>query len=130
MAFGKKPPQKHRFDPRDDWRDLLFYTRGRIGRFTFVWVFALVAVAWLAVGFAVETFGPGDPTQQLVAWTLATLPLSWMAGAVSAKRLQDLGLTPWIALTLLLPGIRWVFALGIGAVPGEGAWNKYGWPPK
>lgn len=128
MPFGGRQPQRPRFDPRDDWRDLFLRTRGRIARVTFVWTFALVSLIWLGLGYAIETSAPSDILVPL--WWVVTSPFAWMGFALGAKRFQDLGLTRWGALVLMLPGIRWAVALGLAAAPSESAYNPYGWPPE
>ena len=57
------------------------------------------------------------------------LPLAhyeWVELALVIKRLQDRGLTGFLAIFVFVPGINLAFIVGLGLIPGQDGPNAYG----
>lgn len=129
MAFGRSGPLPEENlatprDPRRDARAMWLGFSGRIGRVSYAWTMAGVAVAWGARVAALDAGWLGE-----WAGLAAAAPVAWVAAALTAKRAHDVGLTGWIGLLLAVPVARWILVLGLCAAPAEAAWNRWGSPP-
>lgn len=54
-----------------------------------------------------------------VLWLLFTLPFVWIATAMSVRRAADVGLSPWIGLSILIPLLNLVVILILALLPTE-----------
>ena len=114
--------------PRSDaWTTIFLSLHGRVSRRQF-WLYGVAALLGLALlgqallGIARVRAGTAD----LVVNLLLLLP----ALAVSAKRWQDRGRSPWWVLVALIPVIGWLWALvDNGFVRGTPGPNRYGERP-
>lgn len=111
----------------DSWRHVFLAWRGRVSRRTF-WIYGvggllLVALYLQAVlGIAGMAHGRAE--------SMVNLILLYPALAVSAKRWQDRGRSPWWVLVVLIPVIGWIWALvDNGLVRGTRGPNRFGPEP-
>ena len=116
---------------------LFFNPIGRVSRepywlaFALIWaVFAIFITLWLRdtdlsepvdLEAAVAAFVESNP---LVPYLL--LLFQWVELALVIKRLQDRGLTGFLAVFVFLPGVNILFIIGLGLIPGEPGSNAYG----
>lgn len=116
---------------------LFFSPIGRVSRepymlaLGFLWaVFAIPVSLW------VQTLEiPGDQTAVVTMEDFVNshplLPYMlfashWVVLALAIKRLQDRGLTGFLAVLIFVPVINFFFVIGLGLMPGEPGPNAYG----
>ena len=114
--------------PRSDaWTTIFLSLHGRVSRRTF-WTHGVAALIGAAVYLHLLAGIVGLPRSraELAVNLLLLLP----ALAVSAKRWQDRGRSPWWVLVALIPVVGWLWALiDNGFVRGTPGPNRYGEPP-
>ena len=71
---------------------------------------------------------PGATSRQWLP-LLVYVPGFILLAIMSARRLQDMNVTGWLALFSLIPLINFVFGLVLLCVPGERGENRFGAPP-
>ena len=104
------------------WND--FGWHGRVGRTT--WLLRIVGLALLAVAFGLLAGSLlGDAGSAVVAALFA-----WCAGAVSTRRLHDIGKSAWSLLVLLVPVVGPLWLLFQLTRPGVEGRNRYGTDPE
>jgi uncharacterized membrane protein YhaH (DUF805 family) len=105
------------------WR-VLFSLRGRVNRRTWWWYGVALPVG---LGLLAHALLGIAGTAAKTAEALVNLALLWPAIAVSAKRWQDRGLSPWWVLVALVPAAGWLVALVFnGLLPGTPGPNRHG----
>jgi uncharacterized membrane protein YhaH (DUF805 family) len=113
-------------DP-DSWRFLYGRWKGRVSRRSF-WLHGVVGLIGLGLLLrALLEIAGMSPDRADGVVSLVTL---YLGAAVSAKRWQDRGRSPWWVLLLLVPvvGVIWTL-LDNGFVRGTPGPNAYGPPP-
>ncbi|WP_349359383.1 DUF805 domain-containing protein [Stappia sp.] len=121
---------------------LFFNPIGRVSRepywlaFALVWaIFAILITVGLrdmdlsgvnldepqSLEMAVAAFVESNP---LVPYAL--MLFQWVELALVIKRLQDRGLTGFLAIAVFIPGINIAFIVGLGLIPGTPGPNAYG----
>lgn len=116
---------------------LFFNPIGRISRepywlsFALVWTFFAIAITvWLrAAQITPDTPLPEAMTSFIEANPLMPIMLivfQWVELALVIKRLQDRGLTGFLAIFVFVPGINLAFIVGLGLIPGQDGPNAYG----
>jgi uncharacterized membrane protein YhaH (DUF805 family) len=113
-------------DP-ESWSFIFGAWRGRVSRRTF-WLYGVAALLGLSVlGQALlEIAGVRGERSSWIVEVLLVYP----ALAVSAKRWQDRGRSPWWVLVVLIPVFGWLWALvDNGFVRGTGGPNRFGPEP-
>jgi uncharacterized membrane protein YhaH (DUF805 family) len=108
--------------------------RGRARRSAF-WGF--VGLQWLIffglmfIGIALDTSGSGDGGTLTVVlpmlFFLASVVPFW---AVFVRRIHDIGLSGWLALAVLIPGIGPLIFLALSLFPGSPNDNRFGPAPR
>ncbi|MSQ54592.1 MAG: DUF805 domain-containing protein [Betaproteobacteria bacterium] len=103
---------------------LLLSFRGRLGRARFCFAAVPLAVAFAAIYAAVDQHVGGQATLAL------NLPLLWILGALSVKRLRDRARSPWWLLIVLVPvlGPLWL-GIELALFKGTDGENQYGADP-
>lgn len=112
----------------DSWRYVFLSWRGRVSRRTF-WTCGVGGLLLLALylqavlGIAGVARGRAESAINLI--------LLYPALAISAKRWQDRGRSPWWVLVVLIPVVGWVWALvDNGLVRGTTGPNRFGAQPR
>ncbi|WP_193177780.1 DUF805 domain-containing protein [Oricola nitratireducens] len=110
---------------------VLFGFRGRIGRKSF-WLGALLMILIQAAVISRIVTIPED-SPEIALWGLVLLAIwlasAWVALALAAKRLHDLGLPGMLAICLLIPAISFIAFLLLAFLPSRPETNEYGPPP-
>ena len=111
----------------DSWRHVFLSWRGRVSRRTF-WLCGvgglLLVALYLQAVLGIAGVGRGR------AEAMVNLILLYPVLAVSAKRWQDRGRSPWWVLVVLIPVIGWIWALiDNGLVRGTRGPNRFGPEP-
>ena len=104
-----------------NWSD--FGWHGRVPRSTWWW--RLVVLAAIAIAFGMlagALLGPAGAT------VVAAL-FAWCAGAVSTRRLHDIGQSAWSLLVVLVPIVGPLWLLFQLTRPGVEGRNRYGSDP-
>lgn len=108
------------------WRVLLS-VRGRVSRRTWWWYGVALPLGLGMLSYALLGIAGSTLT---TAEALVNLALLWPAIAVSVKRWQDRGMSPWWVLVMLVPAVGWLVALVFnGLLPGTPGANRYGAAP-
>ena len=107
----------------------VFQLHGRIGRARYL-AYGLVLNLLLVLCLLVLVTIAGDSAAGLVAvkW-LSAAAAAALAVVLGGRRLQDLGVTRWAALILLIPVVNLVFSLWLICAPGKPGANRFGPPP-
>jgi uncharacterized membrane protein YhaH (DUF805 family) len=116
---------------------LFFNPIGRISRepywlsFVLIWAFFGIAITiWLrdaaitpemSIQEAVGAFIEANPLLPLFM-----IGFTWVELALIIKRLQDRGLSGFLAIIALVPYINIPFIVGLGLIPGQDGPNAYG----
>lgn len=103
------------------WSD--FGWHGRVGRAT--WLSRIVVLALVAIAFGLLAGASiGDAGSAVVAALFA-----WCAGALSTRRLHDIGKSAWSLLVVLVPVVGPLWLLFQLTRPGVEGRNRYGSDP-
>lgn len=118
---------------------LLFNPVGRVSREPYWLGFALI---WTLMGIPFNTWLQsidlsGGLTEVTIVDFVNSNPLipfllfaiQWVELALVIKRLQDRGLTGFLAIFIFLPLINIFFIVALGFIPGETGPNRYGPAP-
>lgn len=56
-----------------------------------------------------------DPAPEMLLWAMAAyaLPFAWVGLSMSVRRALDAGLSPWLGVGFLVPGLNWLTILGL-----------------
>lgn len=109
---------------------------GRAGRETYWLVLFLV---WVVIGIAfriwyvslpdgitLETLNLGEFIGSNSLLPFLFFVLQWVELALVIKRCQDIGVTGFLALLILVPGVNIVVVLILGFVPSQTGSNRFG----
>lgn len=98
--------------------------------FSIIWIVVAISVRmWLVSGVDLTTLESLDPTAFLSSnplFPLLFFVLKWIELSLVIKRLQDMGLTGFLALLIFLPLIDFLMVIFLGFAPGEDKPNKHG----
>lgn len=111
----------------DSWRFVFLAWRGRLSRRSF-WLHGVCGMLGAALYLSALLGIAGLPLTRVEA--AVNVILLYPLVAVSAKRWQDRGRSPWWVLIALIPVIGWLWMLvDNGFVRGDSGPNRYGPPP-
>ena len=68
------------------------------------------------------TFIEAGPLWLGVAWVVWTVAFVWIAVAMTLRRANDAGYTPWIALLILVPLLNFLVMIFMACVPTREEW--------
>ncbi len=76
-------------------------------------------IAYLNPTFAMRFQGEGPlPPWLLIFFVLWALPFLWIGVAMSTRRARDAGLSPWLGLSFLIPGLNYLAILFLATFKG------------
>jgi len=86
----------------------VFYTTGKI------WTL----LAYLSPVLVIRADAVG-PAPESLLWAMAayTLPFAWVGLTMSVRRAADAGLSPWLGVVFLVPGLNWLMIAGLCIAP-------------
>jgi uncharacterized membrane protein YhaH (DUF805 family) len=87
-----------------------------------------VMVPCLAIALAGFMLIWASPFLAIASWSLAILLFLVVSIPLGVKRLHDMGLTGWLLLLNVVPGVNSLFPFALYLLPGNGGANRYG-PP-
>ena len=123
---------------------LLFGLREEVDRKTYVIAGLTLAVIKYGIDFAAVYFTTGKiwtlwaylspvlifreeairPAPEPLLWAMAAyaLPFAWVGLSMSVRRAANAGLSPWVGVGFLLPGLNWLVILVLSFVPTRARW--------
>ncbi|WP_230661629.1 DUF805 domain-containing protein [Psychrobacter sp. I-STPA10] len=120
-----------------------YHFYGRIGRlrylsyqlFIMLSFYLLMGALVFLFGLITQANGSGDNSITTVVLSIIFMPLYIIMAIYSIiiypkRRLNDLGRSGWLALTMFLPFINIIFILYILFAQGDEGVNQYGTPPR
>ncbi|MEP3046674.1 MAG: DUF805 domain-containing protein [Roseibium sp.] len=129
-----KPPPSANIAPGAIWA--LLSPIGRMGRepywlcFAFVWAVIAIAVnLWFnssAVEFTTEANALASFMDSNPLLPILFFALQWFELALVIKRLQDIGLSGFLALLIFVPGLNVLVVIIAGFVPSQAEPNRHG----
>lgn len=124
----------------NDWKSVLFSTKGRIRRSQY-WAWSLgISFSWIVLFFIVMAFDGGftqeasqaTPSLMTGLYMLVSYPLLiWTSVCIVAKRWHDRDKSAWMMLIAFIPIVGGIWALiECGFLDGTQGPNQYGPSPK
>ena len=92
-------------------------------------VYGVTGVFWDPVAFFNPVLSmrtkavPNAPDWLFLALAVLSLPFMWVGISMSVRRAVDAGLSAWVGLVFLVPGVNWILMLALSVLPAkEGAY--------
>lgn len=117
-------------EPTVKW--VLTSWRGRLGRRSYFWGAALLAVAQVYLFVAAAGLDSGVKSDMLALGLGAIflwLASAWAILAMSVKRLHDIGFSAKLSVLVFIPVLSLLFLIAMMLIPGSQETNEHGPPP-
>lgn len=75
-----------------------------------------------AKGLGIDAHGT-TATMVLGLMALYTLPFLWVGLTMSVRRAADAGLSPWVGIFFLVPGLNWLMILALSVIETRSEWS-------
>lgn len=134
MAINDRPAN---LTPSVAWA--LLSPIGRISRQAYwhgvflIWVISLIPMRmWLTTldpSLPLSELSKSDFADSNPLFPLLFFAITWMVLALVIKRCQDVGVTGFVALLILVPGIDFITVIVLGFIPSASGPNRYGPEP-
>lgn len=114
-------------------RSLFFGFSGRIARQSFALATLFNFLIGLIVVYQTVLADEAGDRALLTFWGFmimaVTVAVFWSTLALAVKRLNDIGLTPFLAALYFFPVVNWLLLFFLALKPGEPRTNRHGPPP-